>query len=113
LCIGVLAGITSPLLTCEAVVTETCFLLHRAGGEEHILLDMLRDGLITVLFRLADQLAAVQALMKRYRNVPMSLADACLVNMSEAFPDSSILTLDSDFAVYRRQGNQIIPVIAP
>jgi predicted nucleic acid-binding protein len=108
-----LAGIAYPLLTCEAVVTEVCFLLHRATGREHILLDMLRDGLITIPFRLADQLGAVQALMKKYRNIPMSLADACMVNMAETFPSSSILTLDSDFAVYRKRGNQIIPIVAP
>jgi hypothetical protein len=51
--------------------------------------------------------------MARYASVPMSLADSCLVRMSEIYPDSRVLTLDSDFRVYRRNGRQMIPMIAP
>jgi hypothetical protein len=43
----------------------------------------------------------------------MSLADACLVRLSELIPQSIVLTLDSDFHVYRRNGNQPIPLIYP
>jgi predicted nucleic acid-binding protein len=52
-------------------------------------------------------------LMQRYESVPMSLADACLVRMSEIYPNSSILTLDSDFTIYRKHRHQIIPLIMP
>ena len=51
--------------------------------------------------------------MARYTNVPMSLADACLVRMSELYPDSLVLTNDSDFAIYRRNRNQTIPTLMP
>ena len=51
--------------------------------------------------------------MQRYESVPMSLADACLVRMSEIYTDTSILTLDSDFRIYRQYKNQVIPVIMP
>ena len=51
--------------------------------------------------------------MTRYASVPMSLADSCLVRMSEIYPDCRILTLDSDFRVYRRNGRQMIPTITP
>ncbi|CAN5673187.1 hypothetical protein BH20VER1_BH20VER1_06610 [soil metagenome] len=57
--------------------------------------------------------AALKKLIARYANVPMSLADACLVRMSEVYPDSHIFTLDSDFRFYRRNGRQIIPTLTP
>jgi hypothetical protein len=43
----------------------------------------------------------------------MSLADACLVRMSELYSDSVVLTTDSDFNVYRRNRRQIIPTLMP
>ncbi|MDZ8032683.1 hypothetical protein [Nostoc sp. DedSLP04] len=49
--------------------------------------------------------------MKRYQNVPMSLADACLVRMSELINGSSVLTLDSDFRVYRKNKNEMMDLI--
>ena len=51
--------------------------------------------------------------MKKYVDVPMSFADACLVRMSEVFSDPMILTTDSDFRVYRRHGRQVIPCAIP
>jgi hypothetical protein len=51
--------------------------------------------------------------MQRYNSVPMSLADACLVRMTEIYTDASILTLDSDFRIYRKHRNQEISVIMP
>jgi uncharacterized protein len=51
--------------------------------------------------------------MQRYDSVPMSLADACLVRMSEIYPDASVLTLDSDFRIYRKYRDQPIPTIMP
>jgi predicted nucleic acid-binding protein len=43
----------------------------------------------------------------------MSFADACLVRMTELHRDSRILTLDRDFAAYRRNGRERIPLLAP
>jgi uncharacterized protein len=57
--------------------------------------------------------AALRRLMTRYATVPMSLADSCLVRMSEIYPKSHVFTLDSDFRIYRRNGRQMIPTIAP
>ena len=61
----------------------------------------------------AGRLEAFEELLRRYRNVPMSLADACLVRLSELYGDCAVLTLDSDFRIYRRHGRQVIPVLAP
>jgi predicted nucleic acid-binding protein len=105
--------ISKPFFTCEAVLTETCFLLksHNMGRKE--LLRALQQGYIQIPFHLEDQAEAIELLMQRYQNVPMSLADACLVRMSEMYEDSAILTLDSDFKIYRKNRNESIPVIMP
>ncbi|MGI9175334.1 MAG: hypothetical protein ACR2GR_08465 [Rhodothermales bacterium] len=55
----------------------------------------------------------LDSLMTTYRNVPMDFADACLVRMSELHPDSQVMTLDSDFDIYRRHRREVIPVIRP
>jgi predicted nucleic acid-binding protein len=56
---------------------------------------------------------SVLKLLRKYADVPMSLADACLVRMTETFSDSMVLTTDSDFRVYRRHSRQIIPSVMP
>jgi len=63
--------------------------------------------------RLGDNIARISELMSRYANVPMSLADACLVRMSEQFSDSPLLTCDSDFRIYREHRRQRIPTLMP
>ncbi len=101
-----------PLATCEPVLTEAAHLLRHVGGEQ-ALLEMVRRGLVTVSFRLSDEVMRLKKLMSRYDSVPMSLADACLVRMAEQHDDSAIMTLESDFRIYRKNGRQVIPVIMP
>ena len=51
--------------------------------------------------------------MEKYIDVPMSLADACLVRMTETLSDPVLLTTDADFRIYRRLGRQTVPCIMP
>lgn len=105
--------IEPPFLTCEAVVSETIHLLQgRAVVLEH-LEKFLVAGFIRVDFSFADEVVAVTRLLRTYRNVPMSLADGCLVRMSELHPSSVVFTLDTDFRIYRKHGRQTIPVLLP
>lgn len=104
---------TEPLLTCEAVIAEAAFLLRRGGIAPDLLLQMVTRGIIIPSFRLVDEATALQELMQRYRNIPMSLADACLVRMSELHENSKVLTMRSDFTIYRRSRRRVIPVIMP
>jgi predicted nucleic acid-binding protein len=101
-----------PLLTCEAVLAEAAHLLRRVRGEP-ALLELVRRGLVITSFRLDDEVTRVAKLMARYDNVPMSLADACLVRMAEQLEDSTVMTLDGDFRIYRKHGRQVIPTIMP
>ena len=102
-----------PFLTCEAVVAETCFLLARAGFDPAMALALMDRGVVRVAMALGEELGAVKTLFERYDNVPASLADACLVRMSELYEPCRVLTLDSDFHIYRRHGRKMIPLIRP
>lgn len=105
--------INPPFLTCESVISEACFLLNDVEGAGQAVVDLLRRQIIIVEFRLSEHLEPVSRLMKKYSDVPMSFADACLVRMAEQFHDSAIFTLDSDFKLYRKHGRQVIPLIIP
>ncbi len=102
-----------PFLTCEAVITEACFLMQSKPGGKDDVLKMLAEGVLQIDFSLADEVSEVKTLMKKYEDVPMALADACLVRMSELADDSVVFTLDSDFHIYRKNGKRKIPLIIP
>ena len=102
-----------PFITCEAVVSESLFLLSSARQGVPTLLQMIQEDLIRVAFNLDEHLTAVTRLITKYHDVPMSLADASLVRMSELHDRARIFTLDSDFKHYRRHGRQAIPLIYP
>ena len=108
-----MTALAPPLLTCEPVLTEACFLIHRAGGRPVDLIRKVAQRGLEIAFDLEDEAAGVESLMQRYADTPMSLADACLVRMTERFPDCRLFTLDSDFGHYRRNGRQVIPLLTP
>lgn len=100
-----------PWTTCEAVLSEAFHLLGAAG--EASLAALLHRLALAPAFDLADELDPVLTLMAKYRNVPMSLADACLVRMSETRTDPVILTTDDDFRIYRRHSRKVVPCVMP
>ncbi|MBM4256760.1 MAG: PIN domain-containing protein [Deltaproteobacteria bacterium] len=102
-----------PLMTCEAVLSEAQFLVHNFGGASVTVLEMVEKGVLKLTFGVAAELDRLRKLQQTYRNVPMSLADACLVRMAELHPRSRVFTIDSDFRIYRRHGRQVIPVLMP
>jgi predicted nucleic acid-binding protein len=102
-----------PVITCEAVIAESWFLLRHLPAGQQALLKLIHQGLIDIQFSLAQELPEIVKLTARYANVPMSLADACLVRMTELHASSVVMTLDSDFSVYRKRGRQVIRLIIP
>ena len=102
-----------PLLTSEPVLTEAAFLLARDGFDADELFGLAEVGVITVGVGFNRECGALRSLMLKYRGVPMSLADATLVRLSELHHDSRVFTLDGDFRIYRRRSNQAIPVLMP
>jgi predicted nucleic acid-binding protein len=95
---------------CDPVLTEAAFLLKREGHQPDALFALLERGVIRVAISIEEDL---RALMNRYRNRPMSLADACLARLSELHAAGEVFTLDSDFRIYRRHGNKVIPFLVP
>jgi predicted nucleic acid-binding protein len=111
--VAVVADAPAPLLTCEAVLAESAWLLRHVPGGVDVILELLRRQALAVAFALGSNVDRVAGLTHTYRNVPMSLADACLVRMSESMPKARVLTFDGDFRVYRRFDRRIVPVLMP
>ncbi len=108
--LSVAEQVTEPLLTCEAVLAEVAFHLADVG----IIFEMISEGLVTLSFDCNDHLPQLAALAKRYKDRQPDLADLCLIRMSELFPKHSVITVDTnDFAVYRRNKREVIPLICP
>jgi len=74
---------------------------------------LLERGIIATGFALDQHLVETNSLIRRYKDIPMSFADACLVRMSELHNDAVIFTADRDFETYRKNGRQTIPLVAP
>jgi len=102
-----------PFQTSEPVLTEAAFLLARDGFDADELFALAEKGVIQIGLHFEDERAALRELMARYRNVPMSLADATLVRLSELHRECRVFTLDEDFRIYRRHRNQAIPTLMP
>lgn len=112
--IETLSRLSPPLLTCEAVFTEAAYLLRRTPGGSVNVLEMSERQYLRPSFRLESEATAVKTLMARYKNVPMDLADACLVRLAEIHADCVLVTADSEFRdIYRRYGRQTIPTLMP
>jgi uncharacterized protein len=100
-----------PWSTCEAVLSEAFHLLGTAGGAS--LVKLLRRAAVISAFRLDEDLDPVLGLMDKYADVPMGLADACLVRMTEVLAEPILLTADPDFRIYRRHSRQTVPCVMP
>jgi uncharacterized protein len=105
------ASLPRPWLTCEPALTEAFHLVGDKGRRP--LKQFLRRGALLLSFDLGHELESVLALMDKYADVPMSLADACLVRMTEILPDPVIVTTDTDFKIYRRHSRQVVPCLMP
>ncbi len=105
--------IGQPVLTCEAVISEVVFLLQDDGLPPDPILEALERAQVVVQFSTREHWPDLRRLIHKYGNLPMSLADACLVRMSELLPQSRVFTADRHFGIYRRHGRQIIPLLAP
>jgi predicted nucleic acid-binding protein len=100
-----------PWQSCEAAISEA---FHLLGGKGlAALVELLRRQALRIAFGLDEHLEPVLTLMGKYANVPISLADACLVRMTETHADSVLLTTDTDFRIYRRHGRQVVPCVLP
>jgi len=108
-----LKDIQPPLLTCDAIISEVSFLIGRKQQGINVIFNYLKLGIIELPFCFSSEYAAIEKLMLKYADVPISFADACLIRMSEQYRNSCVFTLDSDFLVYRKNSNEVISLIYP
>jgi uncharacterized protein len=101
-----IAEIEGPLLTCEAVIAESCYLLREVKNAVDAVLKNVESGTFFVPYRVVGRTSALKRLLKKYAEVPMDLADACLVDMAHEYRTGRILTLDRDFHIYRWEKNR-------
>lgn len=109
--VGQASDFPPPWSTCEAAVSEAYHLLGKQGAAA--LGATLGRHALVIAFQLAEHLEPVTKLIEKYSNIPMSLAEACLVRMTEIFADPVILTTDQDFRIYRRHSRQVVPCVTP
>jgi hypothetical protein len=105
--------LADPLISCQPVLTEALFVLKRGGIDPDLILALVERGELICDFDVRREITSIRRLLRKYRDLPATLADVCLVRMSELHRDCSVFTLDHDFRVYRRNGRQTIPLITP
>jgi predicted nucleic acid-binding protein len=105
--------LAAPFLTCEAVLTEAFFLVRKLPHGTATFFALINSGLFEIDFSIIAEAAALEKLVQRYANVPMSLADACLVRLAKLHPRTVVFTLDHDFQIYRRDGRRPIALLMP
>ena len=103
----------APILTCEAVLAEAWHLLGAAPPARTTFSKLYKQGIFRVELEFGRQSEAIWELLAKYHDIPMDLADACVVRLSELFPKHTVWTVDSDFKVYRRNKRNVIPILAP
>lgn len=77
-------------------------------------MQLVARGDLQVRFSAELEAHHLAALLGKYLDNGMELADACLVRMAELEKNAVIFTLDrKDFSVYRKHGNQPVPCVFP
>jgi predicted nucleic acid-binding protein len=104
-CAAFVERLERPLVTCEAVIAESCYLLRALPGGVEVVLENIVRGMVQIPFQLSQSATPVRALLKKYRDLPASLADACLIHLADLFDTGDILTLDQHFMTYRWRRN--------
>ena len=111
LCVNTLRGMVAPLVTCEAVITESCYLLRGLAGAPEAVIENVRGRIFQIPFQLSQDSQGVKSILRKYRDREIDLADACLIRLAEIMGSGQILTLDKDFSVYRWGRNKPFHVL--
>ena len=100
-CARTVRELRAPLVTCEAVIAESCYLLRNLLGASEAVIENIAAGIFQVTFQLSRDTAGVKQVLRKYKDRKIDLADACLIRLADQFGTADILTLDQDFAIYR------------
>jgi uncharacterized protein len=100
-CVAALERLEGPLVTCEAIIAESCYLLRSLPGATDAVLENVERGIFQIPLQVSRSANFIRRLMRKYRDRPMDFADACLVQLADELNTEDILTLDRDFESYR------------
>lgn len=106
-------ALEAPMLVCAPVLTEAMYLLALYSSAQEVPFEFLQNGALRAAFEMEENIGALRKLIHKYRDRPMSLADACTVRMAEIHEHHAVLTLDTDFAVYRKNRRLPLALISP
>jgi predicted nucleic acid-binding protein len=112
-CVGALEAITGPLVTCEAVIAESCYLLRSLPGAPEAILENVVSGTFQIPFKLSRSASQIQRVFRKYQDREVDFADACLIHLATELKTGEILTLDHDFEVYRWSVNKPFHLLIP
>jgi predicted nucleic acid-binding protein len=110
-CARTVREVRAPLVTCEAVITESCYLLRNLSGASEAVIENIAAGIFQIPFLLSRDTAGVKQVLRKYKDRKIDLADACLIRLADQFGTGDILTLDQDFAIYRWGKNKPFRVL--
>ena len=114
-CVSILKRLSDPMITTWPVVTEAMYLLGQTQNpldSQEALLAMLDRQLVLVVELRREDLPRLRALIRKYRDLPMDLADATLVRVAEREAVRQVFTLDKrDFQVYRVGRRETLTII--
>jgi uncharacterized protein len=100
-CSEAVRSLEAPLITCEAVIAESCYLLRNLPGAPEAVIENVVAGIFQLPFQLSREAGGVKQILRKYRDRKIDLADACLIRLADEFETADILTLDKDFHIYR------------
>jgi predicted nucleic acid-binding protein len=100
-CATAIRELEAPLITCEAVIAESCYLLRHLSGAPEAVIENVAAGIIQIPFQLSREAAGVKQVLRKYRDLKIDLPDACLIRLADEFESADIMTLDRDFEIYR------------
>ena len=108
-----LPQLEAPFITCEPVIVEAYYVLSKSPVGADKLAEFCESGALQIDFRLLNHAKDIRELMHKYRDLPMDLADACLVLLAEQHPQATVITTDRDFLLYRTRNRRQIRLLAP
>jgi uncharacterized protein len=112
-CVAAINSTGAPLITCEAVIAESCYLLRDFRGAAERIMENIASGAFQIGLQLSRNAAAIRRILRQYRDRKIDFADACLIHLANELRTGEILTLDSDFEIYRWSGNRRFDPLIP
>ena len=110
-CVDIIQSVNEPLITCEAVISEACYLLRRIRGASEAVIQNVAAGIIQIPFQISAHANEIIRTFRKYHDREVDFADACLIEMASQYSTSDILTLDGDFRIYRWGKNKAFRVM--